>query len=169
MPYETIRDKLKNGINETRRYSPTVLRANLREEIRELLFKIPPIYQDSILEEAKTFSIPQFRELVMETIKSLLPIPKIATIENDYLDEGEEEELKKRPASYIVPVAKPVISPAFTEALRKSISSPMEQKIIELRSEELTYKEIEPKVGLSYVYIQRLIKGDEQRFNTYYK
>jgi hypothetical protein len=164
MVARTIRYKLRTGLNTEKNIAGKVIAdRQITPEAKEVLLKLPVVYQEAFLEQAKELPIANFREVIQSALYSLLPIPKVQTIEVQQF-EGDDFIIKTGFESP-EPKAKPTLSLDFVELIRKSILSPMEEAVINYRSQGYTYHEIAPKVGLSHVTVGNYVNKVAERFD----
>lgn len=101
---------------------------------------------------------------------SLSKMPfRITLLSNDPKKEEESENFK---GSYIIPETSDIkirIESEVMEVLDKVTTNFIEKRVIQLRSEEYTYKEIGPLVGLSTSAVALVVQDVERRFDKEYK
>lgn len=157
-----IRKRMAHGLNQNREMSRQLVAAELPHLKKEMIMKLPVMYQDCVLEKAKELTVEELKIQVQSTLKKLLPIPKICTALPDYVSEEDNE-------IYHVPRSRPEVRIEVLEMLRLSIHSPIEEKIIEMRVQGYTYMEIGPKVGMCYSLVGDHVRAIEERYEKYEK
>ena len=177
MPGRTFRKRLQVGINGS--LSPRLVRADIAVEKKTEIAKIPEVYQEELINKAKDLSLQELKERVRSEIVKLLPIPKVSLAVDDYPEDAYEHEFTQRTGNYTyqltqiyrvpynVPEAKRELSIEIKELLEKSASTPIEQRILELRAQEYTYEEIAPQVGMSFNSVCNRVHDMEERFDYY--
>lgn len=158
MPERTLRWQIKNGLNVNGEVHYKALK--LTNEKLALVKLLPLMYQEEFIDDDKINE-----KEVKSKLRELAKIPKVELIQEDEQDE-EEDAKPMKGWKFSVPIAKVTIpSLDFIELVKKSIRNPMQDAILELKSEGFTLKEIGEKVGLSHVMVQRHVAQIEETFN----
>ncbi len=176
MSGRTIRHKMLNGLNDSKEISPRLFKSSLPLLKKEEIMKLPIMYQDSFVNQAEEISLEELKLKIKEVLNSLLPIPKVCLLLEDYPRVEDQQSVeaiyKSTPqlnAAYHVPKSRPTIEADILEMIKLSIQSPIEDKIIQMRAEGYTYEEIAPKVGMCFRSVGGYVMAVEKRYEQYEK
>lgn len=164
IPQSTIRSKIKKGMNDKKEIVDEV--KDLSEAAISVIALLPPMYQNEMKILAKSVSLSDLKHAVRMKLLELLTYNNFATIKADYINNEEGLSYDYKGRNYIVAQAKkeePGIE--VKEILDQATYTLREDKIIKLRAEGMTYKEIGKLYSMTEVAVFHIVDRVRNRFD----